>query len=65
MALTAATNREMEVEVSIGRFRNDLYYRLNVFPIVIPSLRQRKEDIAELVKHFSDEFASQYGNTQI
>ncbi|TDE10797.1 sigma 54-interacting transcriptional regulator [Dyadobacter psychrotolerans] len=56
----AATNREMEVEVSKGRFRLDLYYRLNVFPIVIPPLRQRKDDIAELAKHFTDEFASQY-----
>lgn len=56
--IVAATNRSLEKEVAEGRFRLDLYYRLNVFPIELPSLRERKEDIELLAKYFLNKYAS-------
>lgn len=52
--IIAATNKNLEEEIRNGRFREDLYYRINVIPIFLPPLRQRKEDIPLLVKHFLD-----------
>jgi len=59
--IIAATNRDIEQEVREGKFRQDLFYRLNVFPIVIPPLRKRAEDIPQLVRAFVKEFQKKMG----
>jgi transcriptional regulator with GAF, ATPase, and Fis domain len=59
--VVAATNRNLEAAIAGGVFREDLFYRLNVFPIEVPPLRQRREDIPVLVEYFVDRYASKAG----
>jgi DNA-binding NtrC family response regulator len=61
--IIAATNRDLTKEVAEGRFRLDLFYRINVFPIVMPPLRERKEDIADLADHFLKIYSRKIGKT--
>jgi two-component system nitrogen regulation response regulator NtrX len=59
--LIAATNKDLKVEIEKGNFREDLYHRLNVVPLVLPSLRNRKDDCSVLAEHFLKEFSVTHG----
>jgi two-component system NtrC family response regulator/two-component system response regulator HydG len=61
--IVAATNRDLAAEVKAGRFREDLFYRLNVVAVTLPALRQRKGDIPALVNHFLQKYADSYGKS--
>ena len=62
-AMVAATNRNLDHEVAEGRFRRDLFFRLSVFPILLPPLRERAEDVTELAGHFLQLAARRYGKS--
>ncbi len=61
--IVAATNKDLKAEIAAGRFREDLYYRLNVFPIALPSLAERREAILPLAEYFLKKFAAAFGKS--
>jgi transcriptional regulator with GAF, ATPase, and Fis domain len=61
MTVIAATNRGLNAAVAKGTFRQDLFYRLNVFPIEVPPLRERKEDLLMLIEYFVQRYANRAG----
>jgi transcriptional regulator with GAF, ATPase, and Fis domain len=63
--IIAATNRSLQKEMQAGRFRSDLFYRLNVLPLTLPPLRERKEDIPALVAHFMHKYAQKTGRSDM
>ncbi len=63
--IIAASNKDLQKEVNSGRFREDLFYRLNVFPISIPPLRERREDILPLARYFISQFCKEVNKTEL
>ena len=59
--ILAATNKDLSEEIKAGRFREDLFFRLNVIPLAVPPLRERGNDVIRLAEHFISEFAGEYG----